>query len=112
MHYRQMMIKTLMSAGLLVTSSGFAADADQAAINALQKQIQTSNQQWHQALETQQATTQKAISGMQTQVQGQIQKIEQQMQQMQTQLTAEIKQVQAEVVKMNAGQAAAGKKAP
>lgn len=88
--------------GLSLSASAFAANSDQAAIDALQKQVVQVQSEMHQALSAQQATTQKAISDLQTQVQAQLAHMQTEIQQMQTQLTGEIKQVQSEAVKGSA----------
>lgn len=85
--------------GCFTALSTMAAGSDQAAINTLQQQIQSSVASIHQEMAAQQASTQKAISDLQTQVQTQIAHLQTEMQQMQTQLSNEIKQVQAESVK-------------
>lgn len=92
--------------GLSICTPIFAANADQAAIDTLQKQIASVQSETHAALAAQEAATQKAILDLQTQMQGQIAHLQTEMQQMQAQLTNEIKQVQTEAVK------AAGTKAP
>ena len=83
---------------IAVTPNNPSSNADQAAINTLQQQIQSVSAQLHQALQTQQAETQKSMTALQQQVQAQIVHLQTEMQQMQVQLTNEIKQVQAEMV--------------
>ena len=105
----------ILGAGLILSSSVFAANADQAAIDTLQQQIKAQEATFNKSLAAQQATTQKAISTLQTQIQGQIAHLQTEIQQMQSQLTNEIKQVQSEM--MNAqvakpAEAPASKPAP
>jgi TolA-binding protein len=88
--------------GFTISASVFAANGvntDQAAINTLQQQIQSTTATIHQEMAAQQAATQKAIADLQSQVQAQIAHLQTEMQQMQAQLTNEIKQVQSEMIK-------------
>lgn len=92
----------MLIVGLMASSSVFAAGSDQAAIDTLQKQIQDTSTQCHQAIAAQQAQTQKAIADLQAQTQAQLSHMQAQMQKMQDQLTQDIKQVQAEMQQVNA----------
>lgn len=85
-----------------VSASVFAANSDQAAIDALQKQVAQVQTEMHQALAQQQTTTQTAIGNLQTQMQTQIAHLQSEIDQLQTQMTTQIKQVQAEIQKANA----------
>lgn len=90
-------IVIFLAMAMFISVSVCAASSDQAAIDTLQKQIQTTQSQCTKAVADQQAQTQKAISDLQSNVQSQINHLTNEMQKMQTQLNNEIKQVQAEM---------------
>lgn len=90
-------------AGLTFCASTFAANSDQAAIDALQKQIASVQTETQSALAAQQAQTQKAISDLQTQMQAQITNLQNEMQQLQTHLDA-AKNPEAPVVTATPGE--------